>query len=71
MTGSKSTSPRPQGPVYTVWGTLATHIVSSLKTPIIGDVFPQGLESVEPLSIDAVLVVLFFHAGCMILESRQ
>lgn len=60
-----------QAPVYTAWETAATHVVSSLKATIIRDVFPQCLESVEPLSVDLVLVVLFFHAGCVILESRQ
>lgn len=70
---SKSTSvcPLSQAPFYTAWETSATHIVSSLQAPVIGDVLPQGLESVEPLSVDLVLVVLFFHTGCVILESRQ
>lgn len=49
----------------------ATHIIGSLKPPVVSDVLPQRLAAVEPLPVDLVLAVLFLHAGRVVPEGRQ
>lgn len=52
-------------------GPPATHIIGSLKSPIVSDVLSQCLAAVEPLPVDLVLAVLLLHAGCVVPEGRQ
>lgn len=49
----------------------ATHVVGSLKPPIVSNVLPQSLAAIELLPIDLVLAVLLLHAGRVILEGCQ
>ena len=49
----------------------ATHVVGSLKPPIVGNVLPQCLAPVELLPVDLVLAVLLLYAGRVVPEGCQ
>lgn len=49
----------------------ATHVVGSLKPPVVSNVLPQRLAAIELLPIDLVLAVLLLHTGCVIPEGCQ
>lgn len=49
----------------------ATHIVGSLKPPIVSNVLPKRLAPVELLPVDLVLTVLLLYAGRVVPEGCQ